>query len=31
MLNDMAQHQAQLEKLKTQASPGPSAVGDNPF
>ena len=31
MLNDMAQRQAQLEKLKGQASPGPSASGDNPF
>jgi len=31
MLNDMAQRQAQLEKLKAQASPGPSASGDNPF
>jgi hypothetical protein len=31
MLNDMAQRQAQLEKLKAQASPGPSAGGNNPF
>ena len=31
MLNDMAQRQAQLEKLKSQASPGPSASGNNPF
>jgi hypothetical protein len=31
MLNDMAQRQAQMEKLKAQASPGPSASGDNPF
>ena len=31
MLNDMAQRQAQLEKLKGQAPPGPSASGDNPF
>jgi hypothetical protein len=31
MLNDMAQRQAQLEKLKAQASPGPSASGNNPF
>ena len=31
MLNDMAQRQAQLEKLKAQASPGPLAAGDNPF
>src|SRR5260221_5077881 len=31
MLNDMAQRQAQLEKLKVQASPGPSASGNNQF
>jgi hypothetical protein len=31
MLNDMAQRQSQLEKLKTQASPVPSANGNNPF
>ena len=31
MLNDMAQRQAQLEKLKGQAPPGPSAGGNNPF
>jgi hypothetical protein len=31
MLNDMAQRQAQLEKLKAQASPGTSVTGDNPF
>jgi hypothetical protein len=31
MLNDMAQRQAQLEKLKAQASPGPSASDNNPF
>jgi Bacterial conjugation TrbI-like protein len=31
MLNDMAQRQAQLDKLKAQASPGPSPGGNNPF
>jgi hypothetical protein len=31
MLDEMAQRQAQLEKLKAQASPSPSASGNNPF